>query len=81
MDADELKIMEERAGKFKLDKTKGFCRFQGEIYGCYKIASMKNVKVVKSVFCMKCGKKIPDYARFCPQCGEKVIGNEARTNK
>jgi len=23
-------------------------------------------------FCMKCGKELPDYARFCPQCGARV---------
>lgn len=30
LDADELKIMEERAGKFKLDKTKDFADFKAK---------------------------------------------------
>ena len=30
MDADELKIMEERTGKFKLNKTKDFADFRAK---------------------------------------------------
>lgn len=27
------------------------------------------------MFCIKCGKEIPDYAMFCPDCGQKTIKN------
>ncbi len=27
-------------------------------------------------FCMKCGKELPDYARFCPHCGAPVEASE-----
>ena len=27
------------------------------------------------MFCTKCGLKIPDNIKFCPKCGNRVLGN------
>ena len=28
-----------------------------------------------TIYCSKCGKEIPEYAKYCPYCGEEVIFN------